>query len=228
MIVIRNIFTFFLASFVCCLTKSNQIEENDVSYRQTEMDWKTYSIVTASNNQKTFSCVELLNIALNQLSVIPQGQQPPKGKTHYAPFVYRIEFHVNITVGIFSCRRREEKITKLCFSTKVCFPNDPSPFQHCVIIQSAPFGLMTNTSQEEDLFAGVFIEDLKSWKSCITSSLLTTTNLTIEEIVDSIRRYFIHTTGIQPKPWVMPYIQRELSAVYSKHKPLPEMSVQKI
>jgi hypothetical protein len=97
-------------------------------------------------------------------------------------------------------------------------------------VQSAPFGLIKNTSQSADLFAKLFIEDLKCWKPRSASPLIailnmttspsTTTNLTIADIVDSIRRYFIHKTGIQPKYWVMPYIEQELNAVYSKHKTL--------
>jgi hypothetical protein len=91
-------------------------------------------------------------------------------------------------------------------------------------VQSAPFGLITNTSQSADLFAEVFLEDLKCWKplsmiSNATTSTSTTKNLAIpalSDIVDSIKRYFIYKTGIQPKYWVMPYIQKELSAVYSK------------
>jgi hypothetical protein len=58
--------------------------------------------------------------------------------------------------------------------------------------------------------------------STMVSNILTTSpvtiNLTIEDIVDSIRRYFIHKTGIQPKHWVMPYIEQELRAVYSTYK----------
>jgi hypothetical protein len=92
-------------------------------------------------------------------------------------------------------------------------------------VQSAPFGLITNRCQEYDLFPEVFLEDLKRWKSSSAttmSNILTTssitTSLTIEDIVDSIRRYFIHKTGIQPKHWVMPYIEQELRAVYSTYK----------
>jgi len=120
----------------------------------------------------------------------------------------------------------------------VCFPNDPSLCKHHVIVQSAPFGLITNTCQEEELFAKVFIEDLRCWKSISTSPLplisntitseVTPVNLTITDIVDSIRRYFIHKTGIQPKQWIMPCIEKELSAIYSKYQSLPKVFVHKV
>jgi hypothetical protein len=90
----------------------------------------------------------------------------------------------------------------------VRFSKDPTPYQHCVIIQSAPFGVITHASQGTDLFAKVFIEDLKSWSS----------PLTMDALVDGIRRYFIHKTGIHPKDWVMPYIETELRAACSKYK----------
>jgi hypothetical protein len=72
---------------------------------------------------------------------------------------------------------------------------------------------MTNTSQEEDLFARVFIEDVKSWKSFPTTvshdtiASSTTTDLTMKEIVHSVESYFIRKTGIPPKDWIMPYIE---------------------
>jgi len=44
------------------------------------------------------------------------------------------------------------------------------------------------------------------------------TNLTIEEIADSIEGYFIHKTGIRPKDWIMPYIRNVLIAAYRKYK----------
>ena len=93
------------------------------------------------------------------------------------------------------------------------FSNDPTSYQHCIVVQSAPFGVITNTSQEADLFAKVFIQDLKTSRS---SSI--TTDLTIGEIVDGIRRYFIHKTGIQPKDWIIPYIEKELTAACCKHE----------
>lgn len=97
-------------------------------------------------------------------------------------------------------------------------------FEHEFIVHSAPFGLITNRAQENDLFPEVFLEDLKSWKSISTTvpniltTSSTTTNLTILDIVDSIRRYFIHKTGIEPKHWVMPYIEQQLRAIYSTYK----------
>ncbi len=93
------------------------------------------------------------------------------------------------------------------------FSDDPTLYQHRVVVQSAPFGVITNTSQEADLFAKVFIQDLKTSRS---SSI--TTDLTIGEIVDGIRRYFIHKIGIKPKDWIMPYIEKELIAACCKHE----------
>jgi len=116
------------------------------------------------------------------------------------------------------------EILKLIFFTKIHFPNHPFPYEHCVILQSAPFGLISNTSQEEDVFARVFIEDLKSWRSSSTTVMdnLTpppsTTDLTIEELVDSIEHYFIHKTGIRPTDWVMPYIDNVLRNAYRKYR----------
>lgn len=42
-------------------------------------------------------------------------------------------------------------------------------------------------------------------------------NLTTADVVDGIRRHFIHKTGIHPKPWVMSYITKELNTLYGKH-----------
>ena len=75
---------------------------------------------------------------------------------------------------------------------------------------------MSNTSQEEDLFAKVFTEDLKYWKTYQANLLptsndvnipLVAANLTMDDFVNSIERYFIHKTGIRPKEWTMPYIR---------------------
>lgn len=52
----------------------------------------------------------------------------------------------------------------------------------------------------------------------ITLPRPTTTDLTIEEIIDSIERYFIHKTGIRPKDWVMPYIGNVLRTACRKYK----------
>jgi len=98
MMMIRNTFNFFLAPYVYCLTKSNQMEENDIAYRQSQLEWDTYSIVTASNNRKRFSCADLSKIILNQMCAEPQRQQSSTGKKHYAPLMYRIDFHIDVTV----------------------------------------------------------------------------------------------------------------------------------
>ncbi len=45
-----------------------------------------------------------------------------------------------------------------------------------------------------------------------------TTDLTIEEIIGSIERHFIHKTGIRPKDWVMPYIGNVLRTTCRKYK----------
>lgn len=101
------------------------------------------------------------------------------------------------------------------------------PFEHVVVVRSAPFGLVTNTSQSKLLLAEVFLEDLKSWKSIAESpptsisnmnvSTTATVNLTVADIVESMTRYFIHKVGIRPKPLTMSYIDRELNSVYSTY-----------
>jgi len=109
------------------------------------------------------------------------------------------------------------------FIMKVHFPHYPTPYNGHVIVRSSPFGLVTNTSQAADLFAEVFIEDLKSCKQISTAasnntiSLSPATDLTISEILDGIRRYFIYKTGIYPKHWVMLSIEKQLTPVYSKY-----------
>lgn len=108
------------------------------------------------------------------------------------------------------------------FIMKVRFPHDPRPYEGHVIVRSSPFGLVTNTKQAADLFAEVFIEDLKSCKQISTAASNNTTSpspatyLTISEILDGIRRYFIYKTGIYPKHWVMLSIDKQLTPVYSK------------
>jgi hypothetical protein len=90
----------FLAPFVRRLTTYYQTEEPDAIYQQAQMIWKTYSIVTASNNYKTFSCADLPGIVVKQTSNIAGNEKSSTGKTHYAPIVYRIDFCINITVWI--------------------------------------------------------------------------------------------------------------------------------
>jgi hypothetical protein len=43
-----------------------------------------------------------------------------------------------------------------------------------------------------------------------------TPDLTIDDIVNSIERYFIHATGIRPKEWTMPYIRNVFQTVCRK------------
>jgi len=108
---------------------------------------------------------------------------------------------------------------------KVHFPHDPTPYEGHVIVRSSPFGLVANTSQAADLFAKVFIEDLKSCKQISAAAsasdnincLSPTTDLTFSEIRDGIRRYFIYKTGIYPKHWVMLSIAKQLTPAYSKY-----------
>ncbi len=88
----------FLAPVVCYLSSLNQMEGLDVSYRQPQMNLKTYSIVTTSNSRRIFSCADLSEIVLNQTSAVPQRQQSSTGKPRYAPYVYRIDFYINVTV----------------------------------------------------------------------------------------------------------------------------------
>lgn len=74
------------------------MEEHDVSYQQEQIAWKTYLFATALNNQKTFSCADLSEIILSQALAVTQKQQPSTGRARYAPFIYRIDFNINITV----------------------------------------------------------------------------------------------------------------------------------
>jgi len=80
-----------IAPFIRRLTTYYQKEEADAVYQQPQMNWKTYSIVTTSNNYKTFSCADLSDINLKQISAT-------SGKTHYAPLVYRIDFYIKVKV----------------------------------------------------------------------------------------------------------------------------------
>ncbi len=88
----------FLAPFVHRLTTYNQTEEPDTVYQQPELKWKTYSMITASNNYRTFLCADLLEISLKHPSTVLPNQKPSTVKAHYAPLVYRIDFCINVTV----------------------------------------------------------------------------------------------------------------------------------
>ncbi|CAF4445397.1 unnamed protein product [Rotaria sp. Silwood2] len=190
-----------ITPYVRRMTTSNSMEEPPIVYEQLKMNWKTYTIVTALNNRKSFYCADLSEIILRQTSTVSEDQKSSKLQIHFSPHIYFMEFHINVTIR---------------------FNNGLLPYHHCVIVKSAPFGLITNTSQTADLFAKVFIQDLKSWKSLITqlqpiatildnsTSSTMTTDLTMDEIVNSIQRYFIHKTGIYPKDWVIPYIEKIL------------------
>ncbi len=107
------------------------------------------------------------------------------------------------------------------------FPNNPTPYSRCIIVRSAPFGLISHSGQLSDLFANVYLADLKSWKQ-ISLTVPTTlpanidplamTNLTTEDIINNLRRYFIHKTGIEPKGWMMVYIEQEFNIKCGKHR----------
>ncbi|CAF4328590.1 unnamed protein product, partial [Adineta steineri] len=51
--------------------------------------------------------------------------------------------------------------------------------------------------------------------------LPSSTNLTFNELIDSIERYFIYKTGIYPKEWVMGSIRQNLDAVYNNNQSSP-------
>ena len=91
---------YLLGPVVCRLSKSNPDEEANVSYPQSLMEWKPYSILTTSQNRKNFSGADLSEIVLNELFVMPQKQRPSTTKPRYSPYIYRIDFHINITVGV--------------------------------------------------------------------------------------------------------------------------------
>jgi hypothetical protein len=74
------------------------MEESDIFYQQPQMDWQTYKIVTAANNQRTFYSANLSEINFRQPYTLLGNQNPSKGKTHYAPFMYRIDFNICVTV----------------------------------------------------------------------------------------------------------------------------------
>ncbi|CAF4972178.1 unnamed protein product, partial [Rotaria sp. Silwood1] len=205
-----------ITPYVCRITTSNPIEEPPTIFEQLPMTWKPYAIVTASQNRKNFYFADLSEIILRQTPIVSENQNPTKGgQTHYSPHVYYIQFQINVTVQ---------------------FTNGLTPYQHCVIVKSAPFGLVTNTSQTADLFAKVFIQDFKSWKSLSTqiqpivassdnsTSLPSTTELNMDDVVNSIQRYFIHKTGIYPKDWVMPYIDKILRATCHNQNTFVETS----
>jgi len=74
------------------------MEEPNTVYQQPQMNWKNYSVITDSNNYKTFSCADLLEINLKQTSTVSRNQRLSMGRTHYAPFVYCIDFYIKVTV----------------------------------------------------------------------------------------------------------------------------------
>ena len=45
-----------------------------------------------------FSCAELSEIVLNEMSADPKRQQPLTGKPRYGTYVYRIDFCISVTV----------------------------------------------------------------------------------------------------------------------------------
>ncbi|CAF1983374.1 unnamed protein product [Rotaria magnacalcarata] len=185
-----------ITPIVRVLPMPNQPEETLQVYTQKPLTWKTFTITTTSSNRRNFNCAEISEIIFRQLPDLSEKQKASKEiKPHYAPLVYVIDFNIVVTVH---------------------FPNGFSSIRHSLTVQSAPFGIVSNTSQDGDLFAKVFMQDLKSWRSVVYISnlgipSLMTADLTVGEIVDCIRRYFIHQTGMNPKRWVMPYIERILN-----------------
>ncbi|CAF1180576.1 unnamed protein product [Adineta steineri] len=191
---------------VCFIKPLNRTEESDRVYQQSPIDWRNYSVITTSKTRMNFSLAEFSEIVLKEPSSIPDDQKSSTRKTiHYAQCIYRIDFYIEITVR---------------------FPHLSSPYRTVIVVSSSPFGLVTNTSQATDLFAEVFIKELQMLNQ--PSQLHTanntniplplSTNLTFNELIDSIERYFIYKTGIYPKEWVMGSIRQNLDAVYNKNQ----------
>lgn len=111
-----------------------------------------------------------------------------------------------------------------CFYLKVQIENNS--FQRYIIVHSGPFGLVSNTVQLPNLLADVYLQDLKSWKqTSLASQTINPVNntdnllmaeLTNEEIMDNLKRYFIHKTGIEPREWMISYITQELNVECGK------------
>lgn len=68
---------------------------------------------------------------------------------------------------------------------------------------------------------------MKSWRPQIPSPIPISNNeavthitqeITIDELVNNIRRYHIHQTGIFPKSWVIEHIQKILMSACRKLK----------
>ena len=74
------------------------MEEPDIFYQQSQINWQTYKIATAMNNQRTIYSTTLSEINFRQPYTLLGNQNPSKGKTHYAPLIYRIDFYINVTV----------------------------------------------------------------------------------------------------------------------------------
>ncbi|CAF3517279.1 unnamed protein product [Adineta steineri] len=187
---------------VCFIKPLNRTEESDRVYQQSPIEWRSYSIITTSKTRMNFSLAEFSEIVLKEPSNIPDDQKSSTRKTiHYAQCIYRIDFYIEITVR---------------------FPHLSLPYRTVIVVSSSPFGLVTNTSQATDLFAEVFIKELQMLNQppqLHTSNntnipLPSSTNLTFNELIDSIERYFIYKTGIYPKEWVMASIRQNLDAVY--------------
>ncbi|CAF1016863.1 unnamed protein product [Adineta steineri] len=191
---------------VCFIKPLNRTEESDRVYQQSPIEWRSYSIITTSKTRMNFSLAEFSEIVLKEPSNIPDDQKSSTRKTiHYAQCIYRIDFYIEITVR---------------------FPHLSLPYRTVIVVSSSPFGLVTNTSQATDLFAEVFIKELQMLNQppqLHTSNntnipLPLSTNLTFNELIDSIERYFIYKTGIYPKEWVMTSIRQNLDAVYNNNQ----------
>ncbi|CAF3530942.1 unnamed protein product [Adineta steineri] len=194
---------------VCFIKPLNRTEESDRVYQQSPIEWRSYSIITTSKTRMNFSLAEFSEIVLKEPSNIPDDQKSSTRKTiHYAQCIYRIDFYIEITVR---------------------FPHLSLPYRTVIVVSSSPFGLVTNTSQATDLFAEVFIKELQMLNQppqLHTSNntnipLPSSTNLTFNELIDSIERYFIYKTGIYPKEWVMGSIRQNLDAVYNNNQSSP-------
>lgn len=91
--------SLYLAPVIRCLRKLNPTDDLDECYQQSAIEWKTYSLVTSSNNTRIFSYADLSKIHLNPISLISQQREKSSiGKPHYAPYIYCVEFHINIKV----------------------------------------------------------------------------------------------------------------------------------
>jgi hypothetical protein len=69
-----------------------------MTYQQSPMNWKTYSIKTTSNAQRKFFASELSEIVLEENPAASQNRKSSTKKIHYSQLVYYIDFHIYVTV----------------------------------------------------------------------------------------------------------------------------------